>query len=218
VNRHPARISVGRLRARARSRSWLLVAALCCVCSATAAVATPDRAPGNGASNPVASYLLSQLTATRERPLFTPSRRPPSLATPVRIVAAPPPPAPPPAPPPFILVGTVTGETANIAIVKHDKTGEAMSLRSGDVREGWTVTRVERRAVRFSRDERSEEIALQKPPTDLVRLAVDAPRALGMVPAPIVLAPVADAAMVTPTTHSFGTPLPIAPVQTTRVN
>jgi hypothetical protein len=219
VGRHPAGVRVGRLRACARSYGWLLAAALLCFTSATTAVAVSDRGPEVGTNNPIASHPLSQLTATRERPLFTPSRRPPNPAPPVRVaVAAAPPPVLPPAPPPFVLVGTITGQAANIAIVKHDKTGEATSLKAGDVRDGWTVTAIERRAVRFSRDERTEEIALQKSPTDLVRLAAEPSRALGMLPAPIILAPAAEEATMPPQIHSFGTPLQIAPVQTTRVN
>src|SRR5881396_2769728 len=66
-----------------------------------------DRSDPSG--NPLWAIPLSALTATRERPLFLPSRRAPAPAvanTPV--VAAPPPPSPAqPEQPPLTLVGAI---------------------------------------------------------------------------------------------------------------
>jgi hypothetical protein len=55
---------------------------------------TPTQATGDLA-NPVAALSLDRLSVTRERPLFSPSRRPPP-PPPVPIASAPPPPPPPP--------------------------------------------------------------------------------------------------------------------------
>src|ERR1700730_7581927 len=67
------------------------------------------------AANPLWAIPLSALTATRARPLFTPSRRPPAPVVASVPVAAPrPPPAPPPAVrqhPHLTLVGSVAGES-----------------------------------------------------------------------------------------------------------
>src|ERR1700744_6737612 len=83
------------------------------IIAASALGVAPVRADGvaqaqGGAAileNPLAAHSLKEFTATRDRPLFTPSRRPPALPTVVRDAA------PPPAPPPNltlfgILVGT----------------------------------------------------------------------------------------------------------------
>jgi hypothetical protein len=69
-----------------------------------------DRLPG-GLINPLAAQPLEAMSATRDRPLFSPTRRPPP--PPPQIVAAPPPPPPPPEPPSVLLVGVVMdGEEA----------------------------------------------------------------------------------------------------------
>ena len=66
----------------------------------------------NARGNPLWAIPLSTLTATRERPIFLPTRRPPSPVIantpiePTRPVAAP----PPEQPPRFALVGAVTGD------------------------------------------------------------------------------------------------------------
>src|SRR4051794_37329634 len=86
------------------------------------------------AVNPVASVSLSTLTATRERPLFSPTRRPP--VKPEVSSPAPPPPvvvaaAEPPTAPPFTLLGTVIGSTDRIAILMIAGVREATHLRKG---------------------------------------------------------------------------------------
>ena len=74
----------------------------------------PER-PADPTGNPLWAIPLSSLTATRERPLFLPSRRAPAPAvagTPV--VVAPPPPPPPaaePEQPPLMLVGAIASDT-----------------------------------------------------------------------------------------------------------
>ena len=56
-----------------------------------------SQAPRSGAANPLWAIPLDSLTATRERPLFSVSRRPPPapVAAAAPIVEAPPPPPPP---------------------------------------------------------------------------------------------------------------------------
>jgi len=161
--------------------------------------------------NPVAGVALSELTATRERPVFTPSRRPPSPA-PSRevVVAAAPPPqrVVPPTPPPFSLVGTVISRTVNIAIVKYDRTTEVIALKLGDIREGWTVSNIERGAVHLRIGDRNLEIALQKRLNDYFEVAADMLPIADIVPSPIMLAPSSEIAE--PEMHSFGLLLPIA--------
>src|SRR5579862_8527183 len=81
--------------------------------------AKPPETP-TVAANPLWAIPLSALAATRNRPLFTPSRRPPAPAV---AAAPPPPPRPPPPPPPAViehpnltLVGIVVGENEGVAV------------------------------------------------------------------------------------------------------
>ena len=67
--------------------------------------------------NPLWTVPLSALSATRDRPLFSVSRRPPIVAAPI---AAPPPQKealapPPPEQPSFTLVGTIVSPKASVA-------------------------------------------------------------------------------------------------------
>ena len=80
--------------------------------NSTGGAATTDRDTAAPAGNPLWAIPLNALTATRDRPLFSASRRPPPLA--VGTVAPPPsrpaPAAPaPPERPPLTLMGTIIG-------------------------------------------------------------------------------------------------------------
>jgi hypothetical protein len=58
--------------------------------------------------NPLWGIPISSLSATRERPIFSASRRPPA---PMPVAEAPPPPPAEPEHPPFTLVGTAIGKS-----------------------------------------------------------------------------------------------------------
>jgi hypothetical protein len=73
----------------------------------------PTQATGDLA-NPVAALSLDRLSATRERPLFSPSRRPPP-PPPAPIANAPPPPPPPPK---LTLFGVVMDDEDARAVVQ----------------------------------------------------------------------------------------------------
>ena len=108
-----------------------------------AALSAPAARAGSpdGVGNPVAEIPLASLSATRERPLFAPSRRPP-------------PPAPAPAAEPAAeaakseaaqaqaqalkLLGTAIGPSARRAVVVEGADPPA-SLAEGDSAWGWTL-------------------------------------------------------------------------------
>jgi general secretion pathway protein N len=93
------------------------------------ATSAADLKQGQASGNPLWAIPLRQLTETRLRPLFSPSRRPPPVIAKVeRKEPPPPPPAPPAEPekPQLLLVGTITGSAAAIAIFR-DKTGKEAS-------------------------------------------------------------------------------------------
>lgn len=103
--------------------------------------------------NPLWAISLSRLTATRQRPLFAPTRLPPQVAA----VAKPPPvpTGPPPKPvepekPQLSLLGTVAGsEKIGLFIDSASKT--VLRLKAGENHKGWVLRAVSRRQVELAR-------------------------------------------------------------------
>lgn len=127
---------------RARSRSARGWAPLCTMFG----VAWVTCAPGI-ALKAQEERGLTSLAATRERPLFSPTRRPP----PTPVVVAPTAPAPETAretpPPAFRLTGVVIGDAEEIAIVQHDQNAKPINLRINSVIDGWTVAAIHSREI-----------------------------------------------------------------------
>lgn len=116
--------------------------------------------------NPLWSVPLSVLTVTRERPLFSASRRPPRLAVlapPVEQAVAPPPPPPAePDRPPLALIGAVVGDGDAIAVFLDRTNQKIVRLRQGDGHAGWQLSSVQPREVTLKKADRSEVLALQR--------------------------------------------------------
>jgi hypothetical protein len=108
-----------------------------------------SAAPSAALVSPLAARALDALPATRDRPLFSPSRRPPAPPPPP-VVAMPQ--APPPAPPSVTLFGVVMGAGEARAIVQA--AGHVRRVRVGDDIEGWKVTQIEQRQLMLSLDGR----------------------------------------------------------------
>ena len=131
----------------------------------------PAPAPAPARGNPLWSIPLRTLSATRERPLFSPSRRPP-----IPVVASAPEPAPPapssvakpeaPDAPPLILVGTVVSAQRRVAILFNRTTEKVTQVREGDEESGWRVRLVSRRSAVMEKDERSVTLDLPNPSDD----------------------------------------------------
>jgi len=129
---------------------------------------TPKPAPPVArAGNPLWAVPLSSLTLTRERPLFSASRRPP----PPPVVAAPvvqtrPPPPPPqrrePERPRLSLVGTVGGEEG-IAVFVDQGTQAIVRLRTGEGHDGWVLRAVGGREVTLQNDRDTAILTLPRP-------------------------------------------------------
>jgi general secretion pathway protein N len=125
------------------------------------------RAPVARTGNPLWSVPLSALTLTRERPLFSASRRPPPPVVappPVAVVRPPPPPPRPrePEKPRLSLVGTVGGEDGIAVFV--DQTNQAIvRLRTGEGHQGWILRTVGGREVTLQNDRDTAVLALPKP-------------------------------------------------------
>jgi general secretion pathway protein N len=112
------------------------------------------------AVNPLSAQPFAALSATRERPLFVPTRRPPAPA-PVKVVNRNEGPAPPPAAPNVVLLGIIDendGEGAH-ALVRLGA-GKPQCLRTGEEVAGWKVARIEGHRLILTLAERSAEFAL----------------------------------------------------------
>jgi|HubBroStandDraft_6_1064221.scaffolds.fasta_scaffold206881_2 hypothetical protein len=111
------------------------------------------------AGNPLWAVPLGALSQTVERPLFSPSRRPP----PPVLAAAPVPPAKPLPPPvaepehPLLtLLGTVVGGAEGIGIFLDETSHDVIRLKTGEVHGGWMLRSVHGRAADFERGDRRQ--------------------------------------------------------------
>lgn len=136
-----------------------LMVAVFCLCASLARAAEVSAAGEVVVDNPVELQPLQQLSATRDKPLFSVTRRPP--AKPVAPVARQEPPPPPPPPPSVVVLGIVSengdGHAAIRAASKGDK---VLRVRTGDDVSGWKVERIEPRRLVLKQGERSVDFAL----------------------------------------------------------
>jgi general secretion pathway protein N len=108
---------------------------------------------------------LNALSATRDRPLFSASRRPPIVAAPV--VAAPPTQQvlapPPPERPLLTLVGTIVSRKASLAVLQGSNADAVSRLRIGQENDGWRVQGISLRSIVVEKGEQSVELNLPRP-------------------------------------------------------
>ena len=132
---------------------------------APAAPTRVDRSDPSG--NPLWAIPLSALTATRERPLFLPSRRAPAPAVAgAPVAAAPPPPSPAaaePEQPPLTLVGAIASETEGFAVFLDQATNNVIRLKTGQDHSGWVLQSVKGREVTLQKDRRTTTLVLPQP-------------------------------------------------------
>jgi hypothetical protein len=136
----------------------------------TAAPQKAPRALDSGeeprAGNPLWTVPLRALSATRERPLFSASRRPPIVAVPPaapRLKAEAPAPAPPERPL-LTLVGTILSPKASVAMVQVFNTETISRLRLGQENDGWRVQAISLRSIVVEKSGQSVELGLPRPP------------------------------------------------------
>jgi general secretion pathway protein N len=115
--------------------------------------------------NPLWAVPLKSLTATRERPIFLPSRRAFAPA-----IAGPPPPPPPvptapnePDRPRLALVGAVVGEAEGIAVFLDQTNQAIVRLRTGENHSGWILRSVKGREATLQKDRETVLLALPAP-------------------------------------------------------
>ena len=120
-------------------------------------------------ANPLEAQALDRLSSTRDRPLFSPTRRP-----------TPPPPPPPPEQPPvaavpqppnLTLVGIVVDDEGARALIRSSAT-KADRVQIGDDIGGWKVAQIDGRRMVLALDGRFATFTLfsndngQQPPRD----------------------------------------------------
>lgn len=112
----------------------------------------PAPAHETAAGNPLWAMPIMALAATRDRPLFSPTRRPPAPA--FALAAAQPPRAQPVEPerPPLLLIGTVAGDATALAVFLDQTTKATVRLLSGQSRYGWVLGAVHGREVVLQKD------------------------------------------------------------------
>ena len=120
------------------------------------AAVSPEAAAPRG--NLLWTIPLKTLTATRERPIFRPSRRP--SAVPVASSEPTVKIEPAPEPPRLALVGTVAGGSDGIAVFVNQSTRDVLRLRTGEGHEGWIVREVRGREVVLEKAQETVVFAL----------------------------------------------------------
>jgi len=142
----------------------------------------PHRDAAAQGGNPLWMIPLGALTATRERPLFSVSRRPPALA----VKAAPPPPQPPPDPAPapperptLTLIGTILSPGTSVAMLRDTATQAITRLRQGEEASGWRLKMVKLRSVVVEKGDQSAVLELRNRPDASSEQPSQNPLALG---------------------------------------
>jgi general secretion pathway protein N len=129
----------------------------------------PSPAPERARSaNPLWAIPLATLSSTRERPIFSPSRRPPPPPVAAVTVAPPPPPPPPKSPraerPQLSLVGTIVADDdQSFGIFLDQTTRASLRLKIGEDHLGWKLRSVHGREATFERDQQITILSIPQP-------------------------------------------------------
>ena len=133
----------------------------------TRTTSSPTKGPSDVAmpvANVVSAIPLAKLSMTRDRPIFSPSRRPPPQTI-LPVIARPMEPVKPAEPdrPPLILVGTVAGGDSGIAVFVEQSTENTIRLRVNESHQGWTLNSIRGREVTLRKERKSSVLALAPP-------------------------------------------------------
>jgi len=124
--------------------------------------AIPRQAEPAPSGNPLWGIPLRELSATRERPIFSPSRRPPPpavVAAPYVVAQAVSKPVEPERPQ-LTLVGTIAGETHGFGIFLDTTSNKVMRLKLREGHQGWILRRVRGREAVLEKQDQTVVLAL----------------------------------------------------------
>jgi hypothetical protein len=135
--------------------------------AAPAQVVTTPPAPAPAAeralsANPLWAIPLSALSGTRDRPIFTSSRRPPAPAVAPAAIPKLTPKPKDSEPPPLSLVGTIASGEEGFAIFL-DQSKTPLRLKVGEDYQGWTLRSVQGREAALEKDQQVVVLALPQP-------------------------------------------------------
>jgi hypothetical protein len=137
---------------------------------------TPTKPERATSGNPLWGIPLGSLSATRERPIFSASRRGPApvasvpRSAPVKPVVRP----PEPEHLNLTLVGTVVSAAESIGVFLDQSTHIFVRLRAGEEHSGWIVRSIKGREASLEKNSRTETLSLPAPQDASPR-----PRAVG---------------------------------------
>ncbi|HEY1942356.1 MAG TPA: hypothetical protein VGH40_09560 [Roseiarcus sp.] len=149
-------------------RASIVIAALAAATLAAAAeegVSSASAPQAAAEGNPLWAIPSDSLSATRDRPLFSRSRRPAAVAvapvsTPTATVVAKP---AAPEPPPFKLLGTIVGLEARVALLKDRSSSSVLRVHEGETQSGWRAVKVAARSIVLARGADTVTLDLPKP-------------------------------------------------------
>lgn len=121
-----------------------------------------NPAAGAFTGNPLWAVPLRVLSMTRERPLFSPSRRPAQAnvaVTPLQQVRELPRPTEPDHPT-LTLLGTIVGKTQSIGIFVDQVAKNVIRLKTGQNHGGWTLRAIQGREALFEKNQREAILVL----------------------------------------------------------
>ena len=138
-----------------------------------AAVESPEPA-----GNPLWALPLKQLSITRERPIFSPSRRPPPAAMPAYVppvVARIEPKPEEPDRPAIALLGTIISNAEGIGVFIEPATRTIVRLRMGEDHQGWVLRSIKGREVTLVKGREKTVLEMPPPGSDSAMLANESP-------------------------------------------
>ena len=124
----------------------------------------PDLSLRRDGGNPLWSLSLETFAATRNAPLFSPSRRPPVNVSKPKASEPPSAPAAASGPPAISLVGAISGNAENIAIFLDRTSKDIFRLKPGESYFGWTLTTVKPRQATLRRNNERVTVQFSDPP------------------------------------------------------
>jgi hypothetical protein len=147
----------------AASAVWTEPAAPAQVVTAPAAPAPAPERPLS--ANPLWGIPLTALSGTRDRPIFSSSRRPPAPAVaPAAVPKAVAVPKPrEPERPPLALVGTIASGDEGFGIFLDQSTRAALRLKIGEDYQGWKLQSVQGREAILEKNQQAVTLALPQP-------------------------------------------------------
>jgi hypothetical protein len=114
-------------------------------------------------ANPLWAIPLSRLSVTRDRPIFSVSRRPPAPPAATKAVATKAPPPKVPERPQLSLVGTIVSGEEGFGIFLDQATKTALRLKIGEDHHGWKLRSIRGREVTLEKDQQTSVLSLPEP-------------------------------------------------------